>query len=148
MGTIKVDNGSILIFTTVTNSQRLSQASILIMDGTFSIAPNNFKQIFTIHGCYEQGERKPFLPFVHMLLPNKNEATYKIALRHLKHLAKENRITLAPKYVLTDFETAEINAIKHVFPSKYGYWYAHMRDILILSFVPQMQSNMAAIFTL
>lgn len=89
---IETENGRIMIFSTITNIKRLSLAPVFIMDGTFSIAPTGFKQIFTIHGCVG----KKFLPYVHMLLPNKAEKSYRKALRLLKRFAKENNIRLNP----------------------------------------------------
>jgi len=39
----------ILVFTTVNNIQKLSQAIFWIVDGTFKTVPTNFTQLYTIH---------------------------------------------------------------------------------------------------
>lgn len=84
---IQCNEGRIMLFTTIPNLTRLAKAEIYIMDGTFSSAPSGFRQIFTIHGSVGQDKNRKFLPFVHFLLPDKIEGTYKKALKLLKNIA-------------------------------------------------------------
>jgi hypothetical protein len=47
----QIDNGpdKILLFVTVNNLKLMSHAAFWIMDGTFKVAPNLFRQLYTIH---------------------------------------------------------------------------------------------------
>lgn len=110
-----------MIFSTAANLTSLGQAQILILDGTFSSTPKGFRQVFTIHASVGNDAARKFMPFVHMLLPDKAETTYKKALKLVKNAAAENGVTLDPRVVLTDFEKAEINAVKKVFPDAVQY---------------------------
>lgn len=128
---VECDEGRILIFGTITNLRRLSQSKLYMLDGTFSTAPNNFRQVFTILGSINGTASGKFLPFVHMLLPSKNERTYFKALKLLRRIARENEIVLDPEIVLTDFELAEVNAVKKIFPdsSQYGCFFHLVKNL-------------------
>lgn len=119
------DEGHILLFTTSSNLEKLAKAEVIIMDGTFSSSPSQFKQIFTIHGFLGSGNDRLFLPLVYFLLPNKKQTTYEKAFKLLKKVAKDHKVTLDPSVILTDFETAEINAATRVFPhaKKHGCFF-------------------------
>lgn len=114
-----------MIFSTRNDLKRLSRAEVIIMDGTFSCAPQTFKQIFTIHGSIGLGENQKFVPLIYILLPSKTEEVYKKAFELLKRAARENGVTLDPTVILTDFESAEINAIRSSFPecTQYGCFF-------------------------
>lgn len=116
MKNVEFENGRIMLFTTSIHLDKLAHADALIMDGTFSSAPTGFKQIFTIHGSIKNGNGHVFVPLAYFLLPNKKEATYEKAFKLLKRAAKDLKIKIDPTIVLTDFETAEINAVASVFP--------------------------------
>ncbi|EDS32775.1 conserved hypothetical protein [Culex quinquefasciatus] len=67
-----------------------------------------FKQIYTIHGSCGTGIERAFMPFVHMLLPNKQETTYRRkAFKALMRVAKRNNVNLNPKIILTDFDSSQ-----------------------------------------
>ncbi|EDS32851.1 conserved hypothetical protein [Culex quinquefasciatus] len=80
---IATPDGRILIFSTASNMRHLSLAKIWLMDGTFVTAPTNFAQVFSIHSNINEGNVRRFVPLVFMLLPRKNEATYKTAFEGL-----------------------------------------------------------------
>ena len=105
-----------MIFSTVTNLARLSKSQVIVLDGTFSSAPDGFRQIFTIHGSIGSGPSTKFAPFVHVLLPSKRKAVYKKALNAIKSIANDNNIVLNPPLILTDFDITEIDAFRAVFP--------------------------------
>lgn len=113
---IATAEGQIMIFSTVANLKRLSKSRVYVLDGTFSSAPENFRQIYTIHGQVSQRLPKKFLPYVHILLPSKTQSVYKKAIKSIKRLARSHNIVLDPAILLTDFESAQIKALKEVFP--------------------------------
>lgn len=113
----KIQSGRFIIFGTVEHLRRLEASTIFIMDGTFKKTPQGFKQIYTIHGSCGTGIERAFMPFVHMLLPNKQETTYRKAFKALMRVAKRNNVNLNPKIILTDFEQATINMCQHIFPN-------------------------------
>lgn len=135
---VELDEGRMMIFSTVTNLARLSKSKVIVLDGTFSSAPEGFRQIFTVHGSIGNGPTQKFVPFVHALLPSKGKQVYKKALSFIKTFSKENDIDLNPPVILTDFELGEINAVKAVFPqsSRRGCffhlaknWWKKMQDL-------------------
>lgn len=113
---VQLKEGRMMIFSTVTNLRRLSKSGTVILDGTFSSAPNEFRQIFTIHGSIGSEASPKFVPFVHALLPSKSKQVYKAALACIKSIAKDHGIVLNPPVILTDFEHGEIHAVGAVFP--------------------------------
>ncbi|XP_062565147.1 uncharacterized protein LOC134227577 [Armigeres subalbatus] len=113
---VEFDDGRIMLFSTSIHLEKLGESEVLIMDGTFSSAPANFKQIFTIHGVLKNLNGNVFVPLAYFLPANKKEATYEKAFKLLKRAAKELKIKIDPTVILTDFETAEINAVTSIFP--------------------------------
>lgn len=47
------DNDRLIIFATVNNLQMLSNADVIFSDGTFSITPPLFEQLYTNHGMFD-----------------------------------------------------------------------------------------------
>lgn len=78
-------------------------------DGTFSVTPPIFTQLYTIHGVYYSN----VVPSVYVLLPDKKEQSYRRMFEALKSL-KPN---LCPKTIMVDYEKTAINAIKTEFSS-------------------------------
>lgn len=103
----------ILVFSTKDNLKKLGRSSAWFSDGTFSVAPSLFTQLFTIHGMYEDVA----LPFVYALLPDKAQTSYTKVLQVVKEKAAEYNITMPePETLVSDFELAIVNAVKAVFP--------------------------------
>jgi len=94
------------------NFQRLSLCKVMLMDGTFSIAPSMYDQVYTIHGFDDSTGWT--LPAVYALLPNRTTKTYKKLLNIVVQHAKN--WMLSPDLIITDFEIAAINAADIVFP--------------------------------
>mgnify|MGYP003623240631 FL=1 len=67
-----IDDNRILMFTTLNNIRFLAESDTLFSDGTFKTVPNQFLQLFTIHGIVQQF----VFPFVFCLTAKKNEHTY------------------------------------------------------------------------
>ena len=61
----------VLVFATLPALDLLSQSEICHCDGTFSVAPIVFYQVYTIHGVIENA----VIPLVYALLPNKTQDT-------------------------------------------------------------------------
>jgi hypothetical protein len=105
------DESRILIFATDQAVQLLANSDDWFCDGTFSVCPEIFFQLYTIHA--RSNERTT--PCVFALLPNKTRATYeRFFAELLNHLgAAEN----GPTSMLLDFEQAAIRAATHSFPN-------------------------------
>ena len=86
---------------------KLEQANLWLGDGTFSVCPELFYQLYTIH-C-KIGINYP--PCVYILLQDKRQNTYIRALQALMNLIPQS----SPDNILVDFETAPINAFGQVF---------------------------------
>ena len=113
----KINQERILLFTTTTNIQHLSQATFWIMDGTFKTVPTVFYQLYTIHAPVGAEDNSRILPLVYALMTNKSEELYRQLFQYLIDFAEENDIELKPCTILTDFEQAAINASHREFPN-------------------------------
>ena len=106
----------IVIFATEQNIRLLFSSADWYSDGTFSIVPSLFYQLWTIHGrVLDQ-----VFPLVYALTTNKTEEVYVTILRTLKQKAVQLRhphAELFPVTSMTDFETAAINAFQNIFPT-------------------------------
>jgi hypothetical protein len=104
-----------LIFTTIANLKQLELSSFWVMDGTFKTVPTIFKQLYTIHGSVGGNENSRIMPLVYALMSSKSEECYKRLFQDLIEFSEEHDIDLQPRYILTDFEKAAINAIQAEF---------------------------------
>jgi hypothetical protein len=86
--------------------EKLKTNKILLIDGTFSVAPPGFYQLVTIH-CYFLTKS---YTIAYILLTNKTEESYIKALEKCKFL-----LNIFPECVLVDFEKSLNNAIDFVF---------------------------------
>lgn len=102
-----------LIYTTEENLRILSTSRLLYGDGTFKTVPQQFMQLYTIHGTF-QGH---VFPLVYVIMQRKTQDSYTAVLQQLLVIAAEMAIVIAPEHVLTDFEQAAINAFRTVFPA-------------------------------
>ncbi len=75
------------------------------VDGTFAVCPDLFYQLYTINGIIN-GKN---LPLVYGLLPGKSEEIY------LKFFNLIEPFIMRPKFIMSDFEKAELNALKTTF---------------------------------
>ena len=83
------------------------------MDGTFDAAPALYAQLFTLHAF----EHKKLLPLVYCLLASKERAAYADVFRMLKQKAEQLHLVLAPKVIMSDFESGMIAAVRDEFPN-------------------------------
>ena len=102
------DAERILIFGTAAAISFLSNSDDWFMDGTFSTAPPQFAQLYTVHGL-ANGHHVVGL---YGLLPNKLRRTYVQFLRQVQRLTND----ASPVTIMIDFEQSCIGAIALVFP--------------------------------
>ena len=109
----------ILIFGTDESLNFLAAADDWFMDGTFTVAPPQFVQLYTIHGL--SGDHHVIGCYA--LLPNKTRETYVELLQQVNQLTNG----FQPQSIMVDFEQACISAIPNVYPntSVYG-WLFHL----------------------
>ena len=89
-------------------------SDLWLADGTFTSAPNQFVQLYSIHGVLNGS----VYPFVYTLMTKRTQAMYSAVLRSLIQSARDMfNVDLAPRSVSTDFEKASINALEEVFPN-------------------------------
>ena len=98
----------ILIFGRDSTRSWLQHVDKIYCDGTFSLAPKLFRQVFAI-----LGERAGFVfPLCHALLPDKKARTYARMISLLRDAWPE----LNPKQISLDFEIGLIKEFKNAFP--------------------------------
>jgi len=97
------------IFGTDSNLDQLNINKHWFVDGTFSVAPQMYYQVFTLHTLINNKA----LPLLYVLLISKTEATYTRLFQKLLEI----KPTLAPLSIMTDFEKVCQNAIVACFPT-------------------------------
>ncbi|XP_072157114.1 LOW QUALITY PROTEIN: uncharacterized protein [Bemisia tabaci] len=102
-----------LIFSTSENLRILAASDTLLTDGTFKVVPRQFLQLYTLHGVILD----TVFPFVFVLTTRKDEGTYADIYRQVKDIAAELDIHFSFQFLNTDFEAANINAVKEAFPN-------------------------------
>ena len=81
------------------------------MDGTFSVNPTIFVQLYTIHiKVYDE-----YVPQLWCLLPDKQGSTYVRLFQLLKQEAVRKNMSLQPAAIHIDFEQAVMHAVRTVF---------------------------------
>ncbi len=102
------DANRLIMFGTDQALNLLRQSDHWFGDGTFSVSPAIFYQVYTIHSMCNG----KVVPCVFSLLPNKTEATYDRLFTEIRN----NMNGHAPTDMMFDFERAAFNAISQVFP--------------------------------
>lgn len=85
------------------------------MDGTFSVAPSQWTQVFCI-GCYV---KERIVICAHCLLPGKKSKYYKEALEAIKNAIEpgiQANQQINPQRIISDFEKSILKATKQCFP--------------------------------
>lgn len=103
----------VVIFTTDKNLQILAKCKTVQMDGTFRVCPSIYTQLFSIHGEY----KGHCLPLVFALLGDKLQSTYEKVFNVIKQQMGVLDVILSPEYIITDFESGILGAIKNSFPN-------------------------------
>lgn len=108
------DPNRILIFVANFCLTLLAMTPILFGDGTFKTVPEQFMQMYTLHGIVEGF----VLPLAFALCVRKNLETYEHIFSVIKNLAEEKvRRVWSPGKVMMDFEQAAMRAVRLTFPS-------------------------------
>ena len=87
-------------------------------DGTFSVVPDLFLQLYTIH-AEKDGN---IFPCIYALLPNKSEAIYDKLFKKLLEIEP----SFNPVTVMIDFEKASLNALEENFISVITSCFFHL----------------------
>lgn len=103
------ENRNIMIFYSNELAENLINSETWCVDGTFTVVPTPYYQLYTIGFIKEHH----VIPCVFAFLKDKRENTYKDLYRILDHLVGHGN----PRIIKTDFEKAAINALRHAFPS-------------------------------
>ena len=110
---LKYDSGPgsnrILIFSTRRALDWLEMGDVLLSDGTFSVVPDLFSQLYTFHS-YKDGQS---IPCFFALTKNRTENTYNELLTFLKR----EKPAYFPRLFVSDYEQAIRNAITTGFPT-------------------------------
>ncbi|CAF4652782.1 unnamed protein product [Rotaria socialis] len=110
---LQFDSGSVdqrmLIFSTKKQLRMLENATHIYLDGTFSVVPELYFQLYTIHVEYLHH----ILPTVYVLLPGKKQCLYREMLRQIKNLLPN----FDPPNVMIDFERARFLPAADVIPT-------------------------------
>lgn len=116
------DEGRVIVFGTRKNVEILCTSRIWFLDGTFSVSPSLFTQLFTVIGVRRraapsgEGEDTP-VPLIYALLEGKHEAEYERVMRTVRDAVDLYRIgACTPTTIMVDFETAILNACRTLFP--------------------------------
>ena len=101
------DPERLIMFCTGQGLELLEQSDHWFADGTFSVSPAIFFQVYTVHAI----RHGKVVPCVYALLPNKTGATYNRFFTELfAHLNGH-----IPTDILFDFERAAMNAASNIF---------------------------------
>ncbi|XP_067679730.1 uncharacterized protein [Haliotis asinina] len=121
------DHNKIMIFATDENLRHLAAVDVYYCDGTFSMCPSLFYQMYTIH-AFVDGKMSPL---VYGLLPDKKQSTYTDFFRPLKQNAAGHSINLRPSTFFSDFEKGAQNAAKEVIQCELKGCMFHYRQALV-----------------
>ena len=113
---LQYDNKSadnrILLFVSERGVNHLSESDRWHADGTFKEAPDQFYQLYILHG-YNNGL---IFPCAYVALMNKRTETYNEMLDALKKIGLRAGVEMSPKSALIDFELAVKNSFTFSFP--------------------------------
>ena len=107
-----VEGERVLIYSTAQNLYHLSCSKAWYGDGTFSVTPPFFKQLYTIHGEY----LGTIFPMVFCLLPKKSSETYTAVFKIIKDKMESLGMSIEIQIFRSDFETAAYSSMRSLFP--------------------------------
>ena len=102
------DANRIIVFATDQALDLMRQSDHWFGDGTFSVSPEVFYQVYTVHAICNG----KVIPCIFSLLPNKQGATYDRLFLEIAN----NMNGKVPTDILFDFEQAALNGARHAFP--------------------------------
>lgn len=101
------EDKTLIVFTTASNLGILKSCKHWFADGTFKVCPDEFYQMFTLHGLF----KSQIVPLVYGLLMGKKAEDYDDFFKVVMDEGDFN-----PETILTDFEAATIKSVKGLFP--------------------------------
>ena len=102
------DEDVALVFMSSFGKRVLETSSVWSTDGTFKTVPDQFAQLYVVHG---NSKANKSLPCAYFLLPDKKASTYERTMDIVL-----NEVTQAPSVINIDFEQAVIKSIKSKMP--------------------------------
>ena len=102
------DSKRVILFTTDSNLSILKSNKLWFGDGTFSVAPELFYQLYTINVIIKCKN----IPLIYALLPDKCQQTYE---KMFQMVIKDFRTEDFPTNLMHDFELGAINSIISLF---------------------------------
>lgn len=97
---------NVLIYQTDTMKNYKEKAEIIMIDGTFRIAPRGFTQVLTFIG-YSKGLNCLF-PLIYAFLPSKSNVIYELLFDSMEDLLDTNDYD----YIISDFEQALLSQLQ------------------------------------
>jgi hypothetical protein len=111
-----------LVFHSPDNLERLANAQTFFMNGTFSVAPHPFKQLYTIRVRFKDVT----VTAIYAFLPNKCQDTYRELFQSIVDNCHASNLQLNVQTIITDFEDTVLRAATTVFGrhiNHQGYFY-------------------------
>ena len=102
-----------LVFYSPDSLERLANAQtfFIFMDGTFSVPPHPFKQLYTIRVPFKDATGTA----VYAFLPSKCQDTYMELLQYIVDNCHASNLQLNVQIIITDFEDAVLRTVTAVF---------------------------------
>ncbi|CAF3585307.1 unnamed protein product [Rotaria socialis] len=100
----------ILLFSSEFLIRKMCSSSLLSMDGTFSVVPKMFKQLYIIVAIDEATHSAE--PVAWILLSDKHAQTYILIFKAMKKAASRLKLELKPERFITDYESGIIKAVR------------------------------------
>lgn len=124
---LRVESERYIIFGRRQSLDLMSRSEFWMMDGTFKTCPRLFHQIYSIHVSLSGHT----FPCLFVLMTNRTEDAYRYVFDEILAAAARYDLELRPKFILTDFELAAINASKVSFqPEQHCCCLFHLGQII------------------
>ncbi|KAK3932001.1 DNA polymerase subunit gamma-1 [Frankliniella fusca] len=95
----------------------LTWSETIYADGTFKTVPNQFGQLYTIHGVVKDVAGRSYVfPLVFALCVRKDMQTYRKIWDAIKQEAERLNLRFKVRMFMTDFEIAAMNVQQAIFP--------------------------------
>lgn len=101
------EDKTLIVFSTASNLSILKSCKHWFADGTFKVCPDDYYQMFTLHGLF----KSQVIPLVYDLLIGKKADDYNAFFKVIMDNDDFN-----PDSILTDFEAATLKSVKTLFP--------------------------------
>ncbi|KHJ48013.1 FLYWCH zinc finger domain protein [Trichuris suis] len=107
------DDKRVLIFGTDENLRYLSSSTTLVCDSMLATTSRQFAELFILFGVVFGCP----VPLVYALTKTKREDAYKHIYERVVEFAREKNLKIRPSLCMMDFQLANVNAIREVFPN-------------------------------